>query len=62
MVHSSMLAVTTDGECLACGGLSLGETVHFRSLEFIADCFDSLSLSPKRNNSGAVFVGTTCNG
>jgi hypothetical protein len=35
MVHSSTLIVTTEGEHLTCGGFSLGETVHFGSLEFI---------------------------
>jgi hypothetical protein len=35
---------------------------HFGSLEFILDCFDSLSLSPKRSGSGVVFMGTTRNG
>jgi hypothetical protein len=46
MVHSSALAITTDGECLTCGGFSAGETIRFRSLEFNANCFDGLSLSP----------------
>jgi hypothetical protein len=59
MVHSSTLAITTDSERLTCGGFSLGETIHFRSLEFIANCFGGLSLSPKRSNSSAIFVGTT---
>jgi hypothetical protein len=57
MVHTSTLAVITDGKCLTYGGLSLGETVCFRSLKFIADYFGSLSLSPKGNDSGTVFVG-----
>jgi hypothetical protein len=62
MVHTSMLAVITDGKCLTYGGLSLGETVCFRSLKFIADYFGSLSLSPKGNDSGTVFVGMTHGG
>jgi hypothetical protein len=32
MVYSSMLAVSTDGECLMCSDFSLGETVHFGAL------------------------------
>jgi hypothetical protein len=47
MVHSSMLAITTNGERLMCGGFSLSETVRFGNLEFIADHFDNLSLSPE---------------
>jgi hypothetical protein len=62
MVHSLTLAVTIDGEHLTCGGFSLGEIVRFRSLEFIADCFNSLSLSPKGSNSSVVFMGTTRSG
>jgi hypothetical protein len=56
MVYPSMLVVTTDGEHLTCGGFSLGEIVCFGSLEFIADCFDSLSLSPNGNDSSIVFM------
>jgi hypothetical protein len=37
MVSSSMITITTDGERLTCGGFSLGETIHIRSFEFIAD-------------------------
>jgi hypothetical protein len=62
MVHSSALAVATDGERLMCSGFSLGDTVHFGSLEFIADCFGGLSLSPKGSDLGAIFVGTTHSG
>jgi hypothetical protein len=62
MDHSSTVAITTDGKHLTCGGFSLGETVHFGRPEFIADCFDSLSLSPKGRNSGTVFVGMTHSG
>jgi hypothetical protein len=59
MVHSSALIVSTDGERLTCGGFSLSEIVHFGSLEFIADCFSGLSLSPMRNDSGITFMGST---
>jgi hypothetical protein len=45
MVHSSMLIVAIDGERLTYGGFSLGETIFFGSLEFIADCFVGLTLS-----------------
>jgi hypothetical protein len=57
MAHSSPLAATTDGECLTCGGISLSETIRFRSLEFITNYFSNLSLSPKGSDSGVVFVG-----
>jgi hypothetical protein len=46
MVPSSVFAITTGGERLSCDGFSLGETISFGSLEFIADRFDGLSLSP----------------
>jgi hypothetical protein len=62
MVHSSTPAITTDDEHLSCDGFSLDETVCFRSLDFITDCFGSSSLSPKGNDSGAVFVRTTRSG
>jgi hypothetical protein len=60
MVHSSTLVITADGKHLTCIGFSLGKTVHFGSLEFITDCFGSLSLSPKGNDPVAIFVGTAC--
>jgi hypothetical protein len=59
MVHSSTFAVSTNGECLTCSGFSLDETVCLGSLEFIADCFGSLSLSPMGSHLDAIFVGTT---
>jgi hypothetical protein len=62
MVHSSTLIVSADSERLTCGGFSLSEIVPHGSLEFIADCFCDLSLSPMRNNSGAAFMGSTNNG
>jgi hypothetical protein len=45
MVPTSAIVVTVDGERLACGGFSLGETIHLGNFEFIADYFNSLSLS-----------------
>jgi hypothetical protein len=58
MVHSSELTITTDGECLMYSGFSLGKTIRFGNLEFIADFFGGLS-SPKGSDSRAVFMGTT---
>jgi hypothetical protein len=47
MVHSSALAVATDGERLMCSGFSLDETVRFESLEFIADYFRARASLPR---------------
>jgi hypothetical protein len=62
MVHSSTLIVTNDGEHLTCGGFSLGEIIHFGSLEFIADCFSDLSLSLRGSDLGIIFMGETHSG
>jgi hypothetical protein len=62
LVHSSTLVVTTDGERLTCGGFSLDETVRFGILEFIADYFSGMCLSPKESDSGAIFRSTTHSG
>jgi hypothetical protein len=56
MVPSLVLTVANDGECLSCGGFSLGKTIHFGSLKFIANCFSGLSLSPSRDVLGAIVV------
>jgi hypothetical protein len=45
MVPSSALTVAVSSERLSCGGFSLGKTIHFGTLEFIADRFGSLSPS-----------------
>jgi hypothetical protein len=58
MVHSSTLTVTTNEESLTCGGFSLSETIRFGSLEFIVNCFGSLSFS-RGGGSVALFVGMT---
>jgi hypothetical protein len=56
MVASSSVAMTPDGEHLACIGLSLDEPVHLGNFEFIADYFSGLSLSPRRGNEGIIFM------
>jgi hypothetical protein len=62
MVHSSTLIISTDDEPLTCGGFSIGETICFESLESITNCFNGLSLSPIRKDSGAAFMVSTHNG
>jgi hypothetical protein len=57
MVPSLALAITADGECLSCGGFSLGKTIRFGSPEFIVDRFNGLSLSPMGNGSDAIVMG-----
>jgi hypothetical protein len=62
MVHLPKLTITTDGKHQTDINFTLGETICFRSLEFTADRFGSLSLSNEENVSGAVFMGMTHNG
>jgi hypothetical protein len=59
MVPSSSIAIAADGKSLTCGGFSLDELVHLGSIELIVDYFDGLSLSSRRGNDGAVFMGST---
>jgi hypothetical protein len=59
MVPSCSIAMTADDDHLACGGFSLDEHIHLGNFEFIADYFSDLSLSPRRGNEGAIFVGST---
>jgi hypothetical protein len=59
MVPSSVITVATDGECLTCGGFSLGEPVRLGNFEFTANYFGGLSLSPRRGDSGTTFMGST---
>jgi hypothetical protein len=42
--------------------LTQGEAIHFEDLEFIADHFDNLSLSPEGNDSGAIVGGMARSG
>jgi hypothetical protein len=62
MVPSSVITIAADSERLMSGGFSLGETIHLGSLKFITDYFGSLSLSPRRGDSGATFMGSTQSG
>jgi hypothetical protein len=62
MVPSFVLAVSIDGERLTCGGFYLSKIIHFWSLQFITDCFRDLSLSPRRNDLDAGFMGSTRSG
>jgi hypothetical protein len=59
MVPSSATTVVANGEHFTSGGFFLGETVRLGNFEFIADYFDSLSLSPRRDDAGATFMGST---
>jgi hypothetical protein len=62
MVPSSALAIAVDCESLLYGGFSLGETIRFGSLEFIADCFGGLSLSLMGDDSDAIIMGSARGG
>jgi hypothetical protein len=53
MVPSSVFVAATGGERSPCEGFSFSETICFRSLEFIANQFGGLSLSPLGDGSGA---------
>jgi hypothetical protein len=59
MVPSSSIAITTDGERLVYGGFSPGEPDCLGDFVIIADYFGGLTLSPRRGNKGAIFVGST---
>jgi hypothetical protein len=62
MVHSLKPVIITDGNHQTGVGFALCETIRFGSLEFMAERFSSLSLSPKGNDSGTVFIGMVDNG
>jgi hypothetical protein len=62
MVPTSALIIATDDERLTCSGFSLGEIVHPGNFMFTTDYFGSLSLSPRRGDEGAAFMGSTHSG
>jgi hypothetical protein len=57
MVPSSVFVPITGGERSPYGGFPLDKTIHFGSLEFIADQFSNLSLSPLGSSLGAIIMG-----
>jgi hypothetical protein len=52
MVPSSAITIAADSEHVTCGGFSLSEFVRLGNIEFIADYFDGLSLSPLGGGGG----------
>jgi hypothetical protein len=62
MVYSLKLTIVADGNNLADVGITPGETIYFGSLEITIDRFGNLSLSPKGNDSGAIFIGMVHSG
>jgi hypothetical protein len=62
VVHSLKLVIITDSEDLTDISFTHGETIHFGSLEFIANHFSNLSLFDEGKASGAMFVGMAHNG
>jgi hypothetical protein len=56
IVSSSVFIPITEGERSLGDGFPPGETIRFGSLEFIADQFSGLSLSPLGGGSGAVIM------
>jgi hypothetical protein len=62
MVPSSVLAVAVDGERLLCSGFSHSKTNCFGSLEFVADCFSRLNLSPMGDCSDTDVTGSARSG
>jgi hypothetical protein len=59
IVSSLAITVATNDECLTCSGFSVDETIRLGNFEFIADYFSVLSLSPRRGDSSAAFMGST---
>jgi hypothetical protein len=57
MVTSPKVSFIVNNNNLTGVDLALGETIHFGSLEFTANCLGRLSLSPKERDSSAIFVG-----
>jgi hypothetical protein len=62
IVPSSAFVPITEGECSPSDVFLLGKTICFGSLEFVADRFSGLSLSPLSGGSGAVVMGVAHGG
>jgi hypothetical protein len=62
LVDSPKLVVDADNKHQTDVSFNFGKTIHIRSLDIITNCFRSLSLSTKGNDSGAVFMGMAHNG
>jgi hypothetical protein len=62
MVYSPKLTFVANNNNSIGVGLTLGKTIRFGSLKFIADRFSNLSLYLEGNHSGVVFVGMVHSG
>jgi hypothetical protein len=62
MVYSPKLTFIDNGNNQTRVELAPSKTICFGSLEFTTDCFGHLSLSPKGNDSGTVFIGMVHSG
>jgi hypothetical protein len=57
MVHSPKPIIVANDNNLTGMGFTLGETIYYGRLEFNADHFVDLTLSPEGNDSGTIFMG-----
>jgi hypothetical protein len=62
MVTSSKLSFVANGNNSNGVVLTPGETIHFGSLDFTANCLGRLSLSPKERDSDTIFIGMVHSG
>jgi hypothetical protein len=62
MVTSPKLSFVANGNNQTGINLTLGETIHFGSLEFITDHLGCLSLSPNEGDSSTIFIGIVHSG
>jgi hypothetical protein len=62
LIFSPKLTFVANGNNPTGVGLTPGETICFRRLEFTTDRFGCLSLSPEREDPDAVFVGMVHSG
>jgi hypothetical protein len=62
MVYSLKLTFVVDDNNLTDVGLTPSKTIYLGSLDFTADYFGNLGLSPEGNDSGTLFIGMVHNG